>query len=344
MSGESEEIETEEEPESAAESETEQPEEGVQEGEFVRVAYTARTVEDDMLVDTTDQEIAEEEGVAEDRTVEPRVVKLGEGHLFEAVEDAIIGSEVGSSGTVVVETAFGEYDKEEVRTVSANKIPEDDRYPGAQVQIDGQQGRLETIIGGRARVDYNHPLAGKDIEYEYESLEIVEDDLERATAILGMFLDLDLEIHIQTDEVEEEQLVESDEEETEEAEEDDEQEPEYETVTTEKRTLYIESTPQLAMNQQWMFQKNQLANQLMDQVGFDRVIVQEIIDGSAGMGMGMGGLGGMGGDIEEELEDADVDVDEILEEIEGEGDAEAETDVDAEADVDPEADIEPDAE
>lgn len=329
MSGESEEIETEEEPESAAESETEQPEEGVQDGEFVRVAYTARTVEDDMLVDTTDQELAEEEGVAEDRTVEPRVVKLGAGHLFEAVEDEIIGSEIGASGTVVVEKAFGEYDKEEVRTVSANKIPEDDRYPGAQVQIDGQQGRLETIIGGRARVDYNHPLAGKDIEYEYELLEIVEDDLERATAVLGMFSDLDLEMHIQTDEVEEEQLVESDDAESEEAEE--ESEPEYETVTTEKRTLYIESTPQLAMNQQWMFQKNQLANQLMDQVGFDRVIVQEIIEGPAGMGMGMGGLGGAGGDIEEQLEDADVDVDEILEEIDGDGDLEE--DVDAEADV-----------
>ncbi|NHN58845.1 MULTISPECIES: peptidylprolyl isomerase [Halorussus] len=287
--------------------------EGLQEGDFVRLDYTARTVEDGNIVDTTDPEVAEEEGLdEEEREFEPRVIVLGEGHIFESVEDDIVGQEVGHSGetTIPAEEAFGEYDADEVRTVSADKIPEDERYPGAHVDVDGQHGHVETIIGGRARVDFNHPLAGEDIEYDYEIVGEVDDQVEKAQGLISMYIDADLEMWIQTDEVEEETVVEPDED-------DEDAEPETETETVEKETLYIESTPQLAMNQQWMFQKQQIAQNVMDQLGLDRVIVQETIEGG-GMGP-MGGMmgGGMGGaDLEEALEDADVDEDEIVEELE----------------------------
>ena len=141
-------------------------ESGLQEGEFVRVAYTARTVENDTLVDTTDLEVAEDEGVdVENRTIEPRVITLGAGHLFPSVESDIVGKEVGDSGSVTVPAteAFGEFDPDDVRTVSVEKLPEDERYPGAHVDIDGRHGHVETVIGGRARVDFNHPLAGESI-------------------------------------------------------------------------------------------------------------------------------------------------------------------------------------
>lgn len=306
--------------EDAAEAAAEQADEGeLQEDDFIQIAYTARTVDEGALVDTTDEEVAEEEGVAEEGTFEPRVIVLGSGHIFEEVEEDIMTKDVGDSGTVVVPAseAFGEYNQEEVRTVSADKIPEDDRYPGAQVQIENEQGYLETIIGGRARVDFNHPLAGEDIEYEYEIVDHVEDKLERANGLMNMFFDIDLEMEIKTDEVEEEQLVEA---EAEDGEEEEDEEPEYETVTVEKETLYIESTPQLSMNQQWLFQKQQVAQQIIDQVGIDRVIVQEILDDPMG-GMGMPGMmgGGAGGaDIEDALEEADIDAEEVLDEIDEE--------------------------
>ena len=328
MSDESDEVEETEtvaEDASEAADAAEEPEaeaEGLQDGAFVRIAYTARTVDEGQLVDTTDEAVAEEEGVADQGEFEPRTIVLGEGHLFPAVEDDIRGKEIGDEGSVVVtaEEAFGAYDEEQVRTVSADKIDEDDRYPGARVQIDGEGGVLETIIGGRARVDFNHPLAGEDIEYEYELLETVEGDLEQARGLLNMMLDLDLEMWVETDEVEETRVVEPDEGESEADEADDEPaEPETVTETVEKRTLYVESTPQLSMNQQWMMQKQQIAQQLIELTEIDRILIQEILDGG-GMGMGMGGMmGGMGGggdvDIEEALEEADIDADEIADEL-----------------------------
>ena len=291
---------------------------GFQQGDFVKHAYTARTVDGDQLVDTTDPEVAEEEGVGEDQEFSPRTVVLGQGHLFQAVEDDIVGKEAGDEGTVTVPAAeaFGEYDEEEVRTVSADKIPEDDRYPGAHVDVDGEHGHVETIIGGRARVDFNHPLAGEDVEYDYEILDAVEDRVEQAQGIVQMMLDMELEMWFETETVEEDQLVEPDED-------DEDAEPETETVEVEKDTLYIEATPQLTMNQQWMMGKQQIAQQLTQLLDIDRIIVQEEL-GGGGMGMPgmMGGMGG-GGDVDLEeavedmdLEDEDIDADEIVEEIE----------------------------
>ncbi|MFC4437445.1 MULTISPECIES: FKBP-type peptidyl-prolyl cis-trans isomerase [Natrialbaceae] len=292
--------------------------EGLQAGDFITLAYTAYTVEDDQLVDTTDPDVAEEEGVDDQaEEFEPRTLVLGEGHIFDEVEEEIIGSEVGDSGTVTIsaENAFGEYDPDDVQTVSAEKIDEDDRYPGANVQIDGKQGYISTIVGGRARVDFNHPLAGDDVEYEYEIVDEVDDVEQQAAGLFEMYLGMEPDLWIETDEVEEEVPVESDEDEDEDA------EPEFETEIVEKETLYLEATPQMTMNQQWMMGKQQIGQDVIDKLGVDRVIVQEIIDGMGGMGMPgmMGGMGGAGGeaDIEEALEDADVDADEIVEELEG---------------------------
>ncbi|WP_136603340.1 FKBP-type peptidyl-prolyl cis-trans isomerase [Salinigranum halophilum] len=312
-----------------ADAEGAEEESGLQQGDFVRLAYTMRTIPDDdddeegMVVDTTDAEVAEEADIDTDEyEFEPRIIILGEGHVFEAVDEALVGSEVGDAGTVTIPAAeaFGEVDEDEIRTVSASKIDEDDRYPGAQVQIDGEQGRIETIIGGRARVNFNHPLAGEDLEYDYEILEVIDDRTEKAKGLFGLYLQQTPDLWIQTDEVEEEVEVESDDDDD-----DEDAEPEYETETVEKETLYIEATPQMTMNQQWLFSKQQIAQDVMNRLDLDRVIVQETIDGMGGM---MGGMGGAAPeDIEEamddvDLDDVDVDADEIADELDADLDDE----------------------
>jgi FKBP-type peptidyl-prolyl cis-trans isomerase SlyD len=303
--------EVEEADDEAAEDAADEESEGFDEDDFVQIEYTARTVEEGDLVDTTDPEVAEEADVdTEGRDFGARTIVIGSGQIFDAVEDDLVGKTVGDEGTVVVptEAAFGEYDPEEVRTVSADRIPEDERYPGAQVEVDGERGHVETIIGGRARVDFNHPLAGADVEYEYEVTGEVTDRVERAQELLRTYFDTELEMRIETDDVEEETTVETDEGET-----------ETETEVVEQETLYIDSDPQLQFNQQWMMGKQQIAGELIDRIGVDRVIIQEIIDGQGGMPMGMGGVGGAGAggieDIEEAVEGADVDADEIVEEL-----------------------------
>jgi FKBP-type peptidyl-prolyl cis-trans isomerase SlyD len=89
----------------------------------------------------------------------------------------------------------------------------------------------------------------------------------------------------------------------------------------------------MTMNQQWLFSKQQIAQDVMNRLDLDRVIVQETIEGMGGMMGGMGGMmGGMGGgaapeEIEEamddvDLDDVDVDADELVEELESDVDEE----------------------
>lgn len=299
--------------------EDEESTDGIQEGDFIKLDYTIWSVDNDALVDTTRLEVAEEEDIdTEDRSFGPRTVVVGAGHVFEVVEDDLIGKSLGDTGEVTIAPAeaFGEHDPEQVRTVSADRIPEDDRYPGGHVDIDGEHGHVETIIGGRARVDFNHPLAGQELRYEYEIVDTVDDRVERAEGLIGMYVDVDLEMWLQTDEVEEPVPVEPADEDAD-AEETEDADESVETEIVEKETLYIEAVPQLAMNQQWMFSKQQIAQDLIDRLGVDRVIVQETLEGMGGMG----GLGGLGlDDLEASLDDEDIDAEELVEELDTETD------------------------
>ena len=310
--------------------ESEESDDGIQNGDFLRLDYTVRTVpgedeEEGRVVDTTHKEVAEEAGIDDDEyDFSPRIIVVGEGHVFDSVDEDLVGKEVGDTNVVTVpaDEAFGEFDPDDVRTVSAEKIPEDDRYPGAQVTIDGEQGYVETVIGGRSRVDFNHPLAGDDLEYDYEILELVDDDEEKAAGLIGMYLQETPEVRIEEETVEEEVTVEAHEDE-----ETGEVDRETELQEVDRRTLYIEATPMMQMNQQWMFSKQQIAQDIMGRLDLDRVVVEEVIDGSGGMMGGMGGMmggmgGGMGGeDIEEalddvDMDDVDVDADELVDELE----------------------------
>lgn len=145
-------------------------------GDVIKLAYTARTASGGQLVDTTDTTVAKEANVSvADQSTGSRIIVLGDQYLFESVEEDIIGKSVGDTGEVTIpaEQAWGERDPDNIRMVDVEKISESDPERGSTVEIDGEEGVLETAVGGRARVDFNHPLAGKDIKYTYEIVEYV---------------------------------------------------------------------------------------------------------------------------------------------------------------------------
>ena len=51
--------------------------------------------------------------------------------------------------------------------------------PGLLIEINGMVGKVQSVSGGRVRVDFNHPLAGKKIEVEIELLRLIKDNKER---------------------------------------------------------------------------------------------------------------------------------------------------------------------
>jgi len=160
----------------------------IEKGDIVRIAYTAK-LEDGTVIDTTDEKTAKEFGIySEDYRYGDVYVIVGERNVVEGFEEDLIGKEVGYKGEVVVppEKAFGKYDPEKKEVISIARLKEKPK-PGDRVKVGDRIGVVERVIGRRAIVDFNHPLAGKTLIFEYEIKEKVEDLAKKVEAIFMIY-------------------------------------------------------------------------------------------------------------------------------------------------------------
>ncbi len=160
----------------------------IDKGDIVKISYTAK-LEDGTVIDTTDEKTAKEFGIyREDYRYGDVYVIIGEGNVVKGFEEDLIGKEVGYRGKVVVppEKAFGKYDPENKDVISIARLKEKPRV-GDRVKVGNRVGVVERIIGRRAIVDFNHPLAGKTIIFEYEIKEKVEDIAKKIEAIFMIY-------------------------------------------------------------------------------------------------------------------------------------------------------------
>jgi FKBP-type peptidyl-prolyl cis-trans isomerase 2 len=158
-------------------------------GDVIRVTYTARVADTGRIIDTTDTEAASEADMVDVVGRGPAPIVLGEGHLFEPVEDEIKDSTVGETIRVTVDpnNAFGQIDPTDYTNIDIDLIPEGKREHGARLSHKGRTGFVESLNGDEAKLNFNHPLAGQAIEYELTVQERIEDRLERVRAVLTLY-------------------------------------------------------------------------------------------------------------------------------------------------------------
>lgn len=138
------------------------------EGNTVRVHYTCHD-EDGTVVDTS---YGREE---------PMEFTLGQGQVIPGFEEAVIGMSPGESITVEVpmERAYGPYRPELVMDVPRGNIPADlDPEVGQILQVRLTSGQVMLVVVTKVTdetvtLDANHPLAGKNLKFDIELLEIV---------------------------------------------------------------------------------------------------------------------------------------------------------------------------
>ena len=164
----------------------------MEEGTIVHVDYELYNNETGDLIETTREAVAKEhENHQETRTYEPMVCVVGGGQLIPGFEAALADAKKGKETEVVIapEDAYGEKDAEQVETISIDKLIRavQDRnalYIGAPVTINGRQGQLSYLAAGRARIDYNHPMAGKSLKYSFNVVDVIEGKEDIVTALL----------------------------------------------------------------------------------------------------------------------------------------------------------------
>ncbi|MDF4222177.1 peptidylprolyl isomerase [Maribacter sp. M208] len=111
---------------------------------------------------------------------EPLDVKLGQGSLIPGFEKGLLDMEVNEKKTIVIakEDAYGEKQKELFQTVQKSDLPAD-MEPKVDMALmatnaDGseRQLRVAEVNENDIVVDANHPLAGEDLTFELELVEV----------------------------------------------------------------------------------------------------------------------------------------------------------------------------
>lgn len=138
----------------------------VKDGDTVKVHYTG-TLKDGSIFDSSEDK-------------EPLEFTLGEGQLIPGFEKAVEGMSKGDSTKVEIpaDEAYGEPREDLVISVPKNQLPDDvEPQVGMQLQVNQPDGqsipvRVTEIEDEEIKLDANHPLAGKDLVFEIELVEV----------------------------------------------------------------------------------------------------------------------------------------------------------------------------
>jgi FKBP-type peptidyl-prolyl cis-trans isomerase 2 len=156
--------------------------------DFIEIDYTGRTADDNAVFDTTVKSVADENHL-HSHNLKPVIICVGEGQLLKSLDENLIGKDIGEHMIkLTAEQAFGKKSAKLIQLVSTSKFVKEkiQPMPGLQVTIDGMNGLVRTVTGGRTMVDFNHPLASRDLVYTVTIKRIVTDAKEKAESLLAM--------------------------------------------------------------------------------------------------------------------------------------------------------------
>jgi FKBP-type peptidyl-prolyl cis-trans isomerase 2 len=160
-------------------------------GDIVLLDFDGWVADSDVLFDTTNAQTAQDNDVFNDKIdYKPLPVLVGGGRIFEGLDEAIESAEIGKETEVVIpaEKAAGQRDPKLVEMISMREFLKQDIEPhvGMEVNIRNRPGMITAVTPGRVRVDFNRPLAGKDLKYKFTVVSKVEGDVENVKAVLEM--------------------------------------------------------------------------------------------------------------------------------------------------------------
>ncbi|MDE1823124.1 MAG: peptidylprolyl isomerase [Candidatus Micrarchaeota archaeon] len=157
-------------------------------GDFVRIDYTAKRLSDSAVVYTTDEKAAKDAGIYnKDSRYAPQLVIVGKESVIKGVEKELRKMNVNDSKKIEVapDEAFGERRDDLVTVMHLSDFRKRDinPEPGLQVDLDGVVAIVKSVNGGRVVVDANHPLAGEKLVYDVKVVEKVESEEKKVAAL-----------------------------------------------------------------------------------------------------------------------------------------------------------------
>lgn len=111
---------------------------------------------------------------------EPLEFVVGSGEVIPGFDEAVVALEAGTKATVTIPAAqaYGEHDAGGLQTFPLSAFPSAPEV-GWAVELSGPDGErvpatIAEVNGDEVVLDFNHPLAGKDLTFDIELVEVIE--------------------------------------------------------------------------------------------------------------------------------------------------------------------------
>jgi FKBP-type peptidyl-prolyl cis-trans isomerase SlyD len=114
---------------------------------------------------------------------------IGKGQIIPGLENALVGMAQGESGDIMVTAAdaYGDVNPEAMQTLPIEQFEGVDLVEGMTLYGQGQDGQtvqvtVKSFDDKEVNVDFNHPLAGKDLMFSVTVLSAREATADEATS------------------------------------------------------------------------------------------------------------------------------------------------------------------
>jgi peptidylprolyl isomerase len=137
------------------------------EGDTVKVHYTGKLADETVFDSSRDRD--------------PLEFTIGAGQIIPGFEQAVVGMQPGEEKTAQIPAneAYGPYQDDMTLEVDRDQFPPDmSPEVGQQFQVSQPDGHavmvtVTDVSGANVTLDANHPLAGQDLTFDIELVEIV---------------------------------------------------------------------------------------------------------------------------------------------------------------------------
>ena len=114
---------------------------------------------------------------------EPMTGLIGSSQLISGFETALMGMKIGEKKNIMIESkdAYGDRNPDAVKSVPLTSFPEDfEAVKGKIVQGKGDNDQIFTatvteVDDNSVTLDFNHPLSGKNLNFDIEILSITDE-------------------------------------------------------------------------------------------------------------------------------------------------------------------------
>jgi len=173
--------------------------EKIKKNDFIEIEFTGKA--NDEIFDTTNKKEAEQMNSEIDiKNIKPIIISVGNQMLLKGFDDELEGKEINKKYSIHIlpEKAFGKRDPSMIKTIPMRIFREKNMnpVPGMVLQLDNYVAKVLSVSGGRVIVDFNNPLAGKEIEYDFKIIKKIDNINDKINSLQDFFFKQRFEFNI----------------------------------------------------------------------------------------------------------------------------------------------------